>query len=398
MSRTKARKLLNMRRAATCPAGMASSTSGDATFPIAARQPAAARNAPVDRNACTEQSGEIRAVAADQIKLSDRNVGHGLDGPQLDRARVGLAAVEIRDHRELRPQLLDGLVARPAEPGLFAVRTQRQMADRLEHVRRRRPRHEGGPAALRDRVLVGAPRRDGTGVGARTESISVRRTPSNLDAALRAQMRIEIKRIHQRLRTTIIYVTHDQVEAMTLADKIVVMNGGHIEQVGGPLTLYRRPVSRFVAGFIGSPKMNFFPAKLFAAETGLHADLGDGIRIEMPRERDAAYRPYAGRSVEIGIRPEHLLDDARLINSGAIAMDVTIDVVEPLGSTSLITFVLGGTSYTAIGDIALMRRPGQPKVRLTGGGEGHLSDRSVERQRWFIRPRPDSTPLSGLAV
>ena len=77
---------------------------------------------------------------------------------------------------------------------------------------------------------------------------------SNLDAALRAQMRIEIKRIHQRLRTTIIYVTHDQVEAMTLADKIVVMNGGHIEQVGDPLTLYRRPVSRFVAGFIGSPK------------------------------------------------------------------------------------------------------------------------------------------------
>jgi multiple sugar transport system ATP-binding protein len=186
---------------------------------------------------------------------------------------------------------------------------------------------------------------------------------SNLDAALRAQMRIEIKRIHQRLRTTIIYVTHDQVEAMTLADKIVVMNGGHIEQVGDPLTLYRRPVSRFVAGFIGSPKMNFFPAKLLSDENGLHADLGDGIRIDMPRERDAAYRPYAGRSVEIGIRPEHLLDDARLIDSGAIAMDVTIDVVEPLGSTSLLTFVLGGTSYTAIGDIALMRRPGV-KVRL----------------------------------
>ena len=91
---------------------------------------------------------------------------------------------------------------------------------------------------------------------------------SNLDAALRAQMRIEIKRIHQRLRTTIIYVTHDQVEAMTLADKIVVMNGGHIEQVGDPLTLYRRPVSRFVAGFIGSPKMNFFPARLLADESG----------------------------------------------------------------------------------------------------------------------------------
>ena len=218
---------------------------------------------------------------------------------------------------------------------------------------------------------------------------------SNLDAALRAQMRIEIKRIHQRLRTTIIYVTHDQVEAMTLADKIVVMNGGHIEQVGDPLTLYRRPVSRFVAGFIGSPKMNFFPARLLADESGLHADLGEGIRIEMPRERDAAYRPYAGRSVEIGIRPEHLLDDARLIDSGAVAMDVTIDVVEPLGSTSLLTFVLGGTSYTAIGDIALMRRPGG-RVRLRAAAKDiYLIDPESGR---VVHPADNASTPVRLAV
>jgi multiple sugar transport system ATP-binding protein len=94
----------------------------------------------------------------------------------------------------------------------------------------------------------------------------------------------------------------------------------------------------------------------------------------MPKERDAAYRPYAGHGVEVGIRPEHLLDDARLIDSGTIAMDVTIDVVEPLGSTSLLTFVLGGSSYTAIGDIALMRRPGA-KVRLKASAKDiHLID------------------------
>jgi multiple sugar transport system ATP-binding protein len=218
---------------------------------------------------------------------------------------------------------------------------------------------------------------------------------SNLDAALRAQMRIEIKRIHQRLRTTIIYVTHDQVEAMTLADKIVVMNGGHVEQVGDPLTLYRRPVSRFVAGFIGSPKMNFFPAKLQADENGLHADVGDGIRIEMPRERDAVYRPYAGRSVEIGIRPEHLLDDNRLIDSGAIAMDVTIDVVEPLGSTSLLTFVLAGKSYTAIGDVALMRRSGA-KVRLRAAAKDiYLIDPESGR---VIHPADTDSTIVRLAV
>jgi multiple sugar transport system ATP-binding protein len=218
---------------------------------------------------------------------------------------------------------------------------------------------------------------------------------SNLDAALRAQMRIEIKRIHQRLRTTMIYVTHDQVEAMTLADKIVVMNRGHIEQVGDPLTLYRRPVSRFVAGFIGSPKMNFFPARLLAGEGGLHADLGEGIRIDMPRERDAAYRPYAGRSVEIGIRPEHLLDDARLIDAGAVTMDVTIDVVEPLGSTSLLTFVLGGTSYSAIGDVALMRRPGE-RVRLRAAAKDiYLINPESGR---VVHPADDASTPVRLAV
>jgi multiple sugar transport system ATP-binding protein len=218
---------------------------------------------------------------------------------------------------------------------------------------------------------------------------------SNLDAALRAQMRIEIKRIHQRLRSTIIYVTHDQVEAMTLADKIVVMNRGHIEQVGDPLTLYRRPVSRFVAGFIGSPKMNFFPAKLLSDESGLHADLGGGIRIEMPRERDAVYRPYAGRQVEIGIRPEHLLDDNRPIDPGSIVMDVTIDVIEPLGSTSLLTFVLGGTNYTAIGDVGLMRRP-ESKVRLKAASKDiYLIDPETGK---VVLPADIEPPVVRLAV
>ena len=218
---------------------------------------------------------------------------------------------------------------------------------------------------------------------------------SNLDAALRAQMRIEIKRIHQRLRTTIIYVTHDQVEAMTLADKIVVMNGGRIEQVGDPLTLYRRPVSRFVAGFIGSPKMNFFPAKLQSDDNGLHADLGDGIRIDMPREREALYRPYAGRKVEIGIRPEHLLDDNGPIDPGAVTMDVGIDVVEPLGSTSLLTFVLAGATYTAIGDVTLMRRSGA-KVRLKAAAKDiHLIDAESGR---VVHPADDDSTIVRLAV
>lgn len=191
---------------------------------------------------------------------------------------------------------------------------------------------------------------------------------SNLDAALRAQMRIEIKRIHQRLGTTIVYVTHDQVEAMTLADKIVVMNGGRIEQVGDPLTLYRRPATRFVAGFIGSPRMNFFPGRLFSDENGIFADLGEGAVVQMPRSRDAVYRPHVGQKIEIGIRPEHLSDGYAAADHDTVAIDATVDVVEPLGSTSLITFTQGSANYTAIGDVGIPRASGA-RIRLKAASE-----------------------------
>ena len=197
---------------------------------------------------------------------------------------------------------------------------------------------------------------------------------SNLDAALRAQMRIEIKRIHQRLGTTIVYVTHDQVEAMTLADKIVVMNGGRIEQVGDPLTLYRKPVNRFVAGFIGSPRMNFFPAALSAGEHGPIADLGDNIRLSLPPVRLEAYRPYIGRKVEVGIRPEHLLDNTLGPQRDTVIINTRVDVVEPLGSTSLLTFLVSGKTYNAIGDATLMRRSGDALQLKVSGSDIYLID------------------------
>jgi len=218
---------------------------------------------------------------------------------------------------------------------------------------------------------------------------------SNLDAALRAQMRVEIKRIHRRVGATIVYVTHDQVEAMTLADKIVVMNGGHIEQVGDPLTLYRRPTTRFVAGFIGSPKMNFFPGTLVAEDGGLVVDLGDGVRLALPKARDALYRPYVGKAVEVGIRPEHLSDDQRPMDGVAITFDATLDVVEPLGSTALITFTLCGASYTAIGGVTLPRRIGG-KVRLKADPTDiYLIDAASGRT---ILPPEDDSNIVRLAI
>jgi multiple sugar transport system ATP-binding protein len=197
---------------------------------------------------------------------------------------------------------------------------------------------------------------------------------SNLDAALRAQMRVELKRIHQRLKTTIVYVTHDQIEAMTLADKIVIMRNGLIEQVGDPLTLYKFPASKFVAGFIGSPKMNFIPARLDVENGELKAKLGDGAVLTLPRSRLAAYSAFAGKEVEIGLRPEHLTDRPVALDDDCQFIEGVIDVIEPMGSTSLMTFLHGGAVYFALGDADRVRRPGE-LIRLCAQlREMHLID------------------------
>src|SRR6202142_179192 len=129
---------------------------------------------------------------------------------------------------------------------------------------------------------------------------------SNLDAKLRVQMRTEIKRVHQKVKTTTVYVTHDQVEAMTLADRVVVMNAGRIEQIGTPNDLYHHPKTRFVAGFIGSPAMNLIPAKLESNGSGLNIRLSGSLSFHVPESRIARYRGHAGKDLLFGLRPEHL--------------------------------------------------------------------------------------------
>ena len=153
---------------------------------------------------------------------------------------------------------------------------------------------------------------------------------SNLDAELRVQMRVEISTLHRDLGNTMIYVTHDQVEAMTMADKIVVLNGGRIEQVGAPLELYNHPVNRFVAGFIGSPKMNFLDGRIAAREEDATVIEVGGAKIRLPRTLPAAVE---GEPVTLGIRPEHLGVDPSL---GIAFGDVKADLIENLGGETLI--------------------------------------------------------------
>jgi multiple sugar transport system ATP-binding protein len=162
---------------------------------------------------------------------------------------------------------------------------------------------------------------------------------SNLDAKLRVQMRVELKKLHLRLGTTAVYVTHDQVEAMTLGDRVVVMKDGVVQQVGEPLELYNTPANKFVAGFIGSPAMNFASVKVTEANGSLLAE-NSGLRIKLPEETAQRLRGHAGRDVTLGIRPEDLTV-ASAADGDDLSFDATIEVVEQLGSEILLDMKVG---------------------------------------------------------
>jgi multiple sugar transport system ATP-binding protein len=194
---------------------------------------------------------------------------------------------------------------------------------------------------------------------------------SNLDAKLRGQVRTEIKRLHHQIGTTIIYVTHDQVEAMTLADRIVILKGGDIEQVGTPDEVYNRPQSVFVGGFVGSPAMNFAKATVEAN----CLVLSNGDRLALSAVRPGREQGLEGRDVVVGIRPEHFGP----VVDPAVALSARVQVVEPLGSDTLVHFDVGGDMLTA-------RMP--PEARPDTGSEFrigvdptkiHLFDAASER-------------------
>ena len=170
---------------------------------------------------------------------------------------------------------------------------------------------------------------------------------SNLDAKLRVQMRTEIKKIHQRVQTTVVYVTHDQVEAMTLADRIVVMNHGIIEQVGSPQEMYESPKTRFVAGFIGSPAMNFLPCKIVQIGSGLGIRLSEGITLNLPVDQVKRYRDYLDRDMVFGIRPEHMTEQRQHTNDQQLDFRCIVEVLEPMGIDTTVFFEINGVEVTA---------------------------------------------------
>jgi multiple sugar transport system ATP-binding protein len=178
---------------------------------------------------------------------------------------------------------------------------------------------------------------------------------SNLDAKLRVEMRMEIKRLHQRLNSTIVYVTHDQIEAMTLATRIAVMNQGEIQQFADPDTVYNRPANLFVARFMGAPPMNTLPAQVVADDGRLYAELG-AIRLPLPMMTHAG--DYVGRDVILGIRPECIAEHNRRFEDGSMLIEALVEMTEPTGAETIVLLRLGG--HEVLGRVA-------PDVKLKPG-------------------------------
>ena len=171
---------------------------------------------------------------------------------------------------------------------------------------------------------------------------------SNLDAKLRVKMRMELKRLHQRLKTTVVYVTHDQVEAMTMGSTIVVLKLGIIQQVGSPLDLYHYPNNQFVAGFIGSPSMNFLTCTIDEEGGELFVNLGE-MRLKLPKERAEKVRQHGGRDFVFGIRPEDISTRRqKQENFNEAHIQATISVIEPLGKESFVDLSCGNTALMAV--------------------------------------------------
>ena len=202
---------------------------------------------------------------------------------------------------------------------------------------------------------------------------------SNLDAKLRVQMRGELARLHQQLETTIVYVTHDQIEAMTLADRIVIMNEGEIMQIGEPMDVYENPGNLFVAGFIGSPAMNFFKIKLID-KNGTLAIKGEQFELKVPDHLQKKFSAAKGRNLIFGIRPEHVYDlNLKGSFTGGEKLKCNIEVVEPIGSEVILLANSGSNQLTARVDPATQVKPQMTVDLILDMNRMHLFDEETKQ-------------------
>ncbi len=292
----------------------------------------------------------LESITAGTVAIEERVV-NDLPPRERDVAMV-FQDYALYPHKSVFENLAFGLRLRKL-PGAEIESRVREAARvlKIEHLLERKPRALSG--GQRQRVAMGR------AIVRKPKLFLFDEPLSNLDAQLRSEVRTEIKLLHQRLGTTTIYVTHDQVEAMTLAQRIVVLSAGRIMQVGTPEEIYRQPASKFVAGFTGSPPMNFLSARVEDADTArLHLTDGTILQPESPLiDHLGACR---GQTVELGIRPEDV--HPAPIHEAMRAVAATVQVVEPLGAETLVTFSMAaGTVIARWGPDTKL----QPGARLT---------------------------------
>jgi multiple sugar transport system ATP-binding protein len=314
----------------------------------------------------------LEEISAGEIRIGERVVNE-LAPKDRDIAMV-FQNYALYPHMTVGDNMAFGLRRRklPEDEVQRKVRSAAELLG-LEVYLQRRPRELSG--GERQRVALGR-------AMVRDPQVFLFDEPlSNLDAKLRVQMRAEIKRLHQRMRATMIYVTHDQVEAMTLGDRIAVLKQGVLQQVADPFALYQRPANQFVAGFIGSPPINFFTADVRRDGPVFFIEAG-GVEIVLPEALVARFAPLRGRSVRVGIRPE----DVTLAPAGAGArIEGTVEVREPLGNEVLVYW------RTPVGEI-VSRVPGQHAPRE---GEGATLHFAFEKLHFF--DPADERALDGVA-
>jgi multiple sugar transport system ATP-binding protein len=286
----------------------------------------------------------LEAVTAGEIRIDDRVVN---EVPPMDRdIAMVFQNYALYPHMSVASNLAFGLKMRKFEKAEIEKRINNAASILgIESLLQRKPRQLSG--GQRQRVALGR-------AIVRDPKVFLFDEPlSNLDAKLRVQMRVELKKLHERLAVTSVYVTHDQVEAMTLGDRVVVMKDGVVQQVGEPLELYNEPANRFVAGFIGSPAMNFADVTLADGTGGAVAE-AQGLKIVLPGQLASRARAKLGRKATLGIRPEdiHIAGPA---DSADHCFDANVEVVEQLGSEILLDMRVGP---------ALMVASVEPTVRV----------------------------------
>jgi multiple sugar transport system ATP-binding protein len=278
----------------------------------------------------------LESITSGRIMIDEKVIN---DLPPMDRdIAMVFQNYALYPHMSVYDNMAFGLRMRKFDRGDIARRVQ-EAAEILgiHELLKRKPRQLSG--GQRQRVALGR-------AIVRHPQVFLFDEPlSNLDAKLRVQMRVELKKLHDRLGTTAIYVTHDQVEAMTLGDRVVVMKDGVVQQVGEPLELYNEPANRFVAGFLGSPSMNFATVKV-SRENGAIWAGNAGMQIKAPADCTEQLGRYVGQEVTLGIRPEDL-HVASLADPPDLGFDVVVEVVERLGSEILLDVAVGSDTMVA---------------------------------------------------